>query len=93
VVLFVSNQAGNAQSLTVLPAGAPAAQPLATTGPINPQGTAQVTVELDTPGDYTVTTNVNGATDAAPSSVIAVRPATLHIGPQRPSGSNDLFQP
>src|SRR5438874_7720048 len=54
VVLIVTNQARTAESLTVLPAGASAAQPLADTGPINPQATAQLTVNLNTPGAYTV---------------------------------------
>ena len=54
VVLIVTNQANTAQSLTVLPAGASAAQPIADTGPINPQATAQLTVNLNTPGAYTV---------------------------------------
>ena len=59
VVLIVTNQASTAQSLTVLPAGASAAQPIADTGPINPQATTQVTVNLNTPGAYTVATAVH----------------------------------
>src|SRR5436305_11502648 len=43
VVLIVTNQASTAQSLTVLPAGASAAQPVADTGPINPSATTQIT--------------------------------------------------
>ena len=65
VVLIVTNQARTAQSLTVLSAGSSAGQPLADTGPINPQATTQVTVNLNTPGSYTVATAPNGSTEAA----------------------------
>lgn len=81
VVFIITNQASSAQTLTLLPAGTPAAQAVASTGSISPQGTAQMKVELSTPGDYSLT------------STTAVQPATLHIGPLRPSGSNDLLQP
>lgn len=93
VVFIVTNQATQAVTLTILPAGASAAQPLADTGPINPQGTAKVTVNFDTPGDYTVTTGSQGATDAATATNPPIRPASLHIGAPRPSGSNALLQP
>ncbi len=89
VVFIVTNQASSAQSLTLLPAGLPAAQPVAGTGPISPQGTAQVKVDLRTPGDYTLSAGAGGL---APGTT-AVQAATLHIGPPRPSGSNDLLQP
>jgi|SRR5437588_6642604 len=93
VVLIVTNQASTAQSLTVLPAGTSAAQPIADTGPINPQATAQVTVNLNTPGAYTVATAPNGSTEAAAALPTGVRPAVLRVGHQRPSGSNELLQP
>lgn len=92
VVFIVTNQASSAQTLTLLPAGAAAAQPLAATGPISPQGTAQLKVDLKNPGDYTLTTGANAA-DGAPPSTTTVQAATLHIGSPRPSGSNDLLQP
>jgi hypothetical protein len=93
VVLIVTNQASTAQSLTVLPAGASAAQPIADTGPINPQATTQVTVNLNTPGAYTVGTTPNGSTEAAAALPTGVRPAVLRVGKSRPSGSNQLLQP
>jgi hypothetical protein len=93
VVLIVTNQASTAQSLTVLPAGASAAQPIADTGPINPQATTQVTVNLNTPGAYTVGTAPNGSTEAAAALPTGVRPAVLRVGKARPSGSNQLLQP
>jgi hypothetical protein len=92
VVFIVTNQAGSAESLTLLPAGAPAAQPLASTGPINPRGTALMKVDLDAPGDYSLTTAVNGGIGAPPGTT-GVQAAALHIGPTRQSGSNDLLQP
>jgi hypothetical protein len=92
VVLIVTNQAGSAKSLSLLPAGSPDAQPVASTAPISPQGTAQMKVGLSAPGDYSLTTAVNGP-GGAPPSATAVQAATLHIGPSRPSGSNDLLQP
>ena len=93
VVLIVTNQATTAQSLTVLPAGASAAQPIADTGPINPQATAQVTVNLNTPGAYTVATAPNASTEAAAAVPTGVRPALLKVGHPRPTGSNVLLQP
>ena len=93
VVLIVTNQASTAQSLTVLPAGASAAQPIADTGPINPQATTQVTVNLNTPGSYTVGTSPNASTEAAAALPTGVRPALLKVGPARPSGSDQLLQP
>jgi hypothetical protein len=93
VVLIVTNQASTAQSLTVLPAGASAAQPIADTGAINPQATAQVTVNLNTPGSYTVGTTPNASTEAAAAVPTGVRPAVLRVGQSRPTGSNVLLQP
>jgi hypothetical protein len=93
VVLIVTNQASTAESLTVLPAGASAAQPIADTGPINPQATAQVTVNLNTPGSYTVGITPNASTEAAAALPTGVRPAVLRVGSPRPSGSGALLQP
>src|SRR5207248_8084061 len=93
VVLIVTNQASKAESLTVLPAGASAAQPIAATGPINPQGTTQLTVDLNTPGAYTVGITPNASTEAAAALPSGVRPALLRVGHPRPSGSNELLQP
>src|SRR3981081_90925 len=47
VVFIITNQAHQAESLTIISGGSP----VATTGPINPEATLQVTVNLDTPGD------------------------------------------
>jgi hypothetical protein len=93
VVLVVTNQASNAESLRVVPSAGSAAQPLADTGPISPQATAQVTVNLSTPGNYTVATAPNGSTEAAAAAPAGIHPAVLHVGKARASASNSLLQP
>jgi hypothetical protein len=91
VVFIVTNQADNSESLTVRPADRTGAA-LANTGPINPAGTAQVTVDFRS-GEYTVSTSRTGGTDAALASRAPIAPARLHIGPPRPSASDALLQP
>jgi hypothetical protein len=91
VVFIVTNQASSAQSVTIHPQGN-SNQSLANTGPINPQATAQVTVDLKTPGDYTVDTSAGGS-DAAVATTRKIHPASIHIGPPRASSSNVLLQP
>lgn len=93
VELIVTNQASNAESLTLLPAGAATAQPLADTGPISPQGTAQVSVNLNAPGDYTVTIASRGSTEAVATVPTGIRAALLHVGHSRRSASNQVLQP
>jgi len=92
VVFIVTNQASKTESLTISAAPAGSA-PLATTGPINPQATAEVTVDFQNPGDYTVNTSGGGTSQAAQSTPSAIAPATLHVGTPRPNGSNQLLQP
>lgn len=92
VDFIVTNQAGQAQSIQILPAGASAAQPLASTGPISPQATAQVNVTLGK-GHYTVGTGPEGQTEAAQATHSGPQPATLDIGHPRPSASNQLMSP
>jgi hypothetical protein len=91
VVFIVTNQSSQSESLSVVPPGAQ--QPLAETGPISPQATAQVTVDMSSPGDYTIATGRVGATDAALATTAPLQPATLHIGAPRPSSSGQLLQP
>ena len=86
VALIITNQASNAESLAILPAGSSAGQHLANTGPINPQATAQVTVDFSTPGRYSLSTG--GDTGGS-----SIRAASLHIGKPRPSSDNQLLQP
>jgi len=92
VVFIVTNQSTNAESLAIVPKGRTGNHALASTGPISPQATAQVTVNFK-PGDYTVSTTTGGATEAARAIAKPVRGAPLHIGPPRPSASDQLLQP
>ena len=92
VLFIVTNQANRAVSLTIHPAGN-ASQSLATTGPINPQATGQVAVDLGRPGEYSVSTAGGRGTDAALASQRSIQPASLHVGAPRPSSSNQLLLP
>jgi hypothetical protein len=92
VVFIVTNQADKAESVTIHPAG-DSTRSLASTGPINPQSTAQVTVDFAQPGDYTVATGKSTGTDADVASPNPIQPASIHIGQARPSSSNQLLQP
>jgi len=91
VIFIVTNQASKTESLNVQRAGN-SGSTLATTGPINPQETAQVTIDFRS-GDYTVSTGKAGSTDATLAGASPIQPATLHIGRPRPSASNALLQP
>ena len=90
VVFIVTNQAGRAETLAIQHKGG--AGSIANTGPINPQGTAQVTVNLRR-GVYTVATTTNGATEAARAATSPIHAATLVIGRRRQSASSQLLQP
>jgi hypothetical protein len=91
ITFIVTNQASQAQSIQILPAGT-SAQPRATTGPISPQATAQVKVDL-TRGAYTVGTGPQGSTQAARATHSGPQAALLRIGHRRPSASNQLLSP
>ena len=88
VAVIITNQASQAESLTVLPAGSAAGQPLANTGPINPQATAQVTVDFRSPGTYSLST---GAGSGGPSS--SIRAASIRVGKPRGNSNSQLLQP
>jgi hypothetical protein len=90
VVFIVTNQAHHAESLAISRSGA--SHPIASTAPINPQGTATVSVDFK-PGDYTVATAAHGTTDASLSQPSSIRAASIHIGRERKSSSGDLLQP
>lgn len=89
VLFFITNQASRTVSLVVR---APGGRTLADTGPINPQSTAQVTVDTNNSGDYEIATD-SAAAAGAQLSIHPIRPATLHIGVPRPNGDNVLLQP
>ncbi len=91
VVFIVTNAAQRTESLMVQsPDGA---RTLASTGPINPQTTAEVTVDFNGPGDYTVAAGKAAGSASALASARSIQPATVHIGKPRPSSSNTLLQP
>jgi hypothetical protein len=87
VEFIITNQATQAESLAIVRSGASAGQPLANTGPINPQATAQVTVNFSSPGSYSL------ATGGGPGSGSAIRAASIRIGAKRASSDNQLLQP
>jgi hypothetical protein len=90
VIFVVTNQASHAESLAISKAGA--SQALASTAPINPQGTTQVSVDFQ-PGEYTIATASHGRTDAQLTQQSSIKSASIHIGRQRASSSNQLLQP
>ena len=90
VVFIVTNQASRAEALAI--SRADQSQPLASTAPINPQGTTQVAVDFR-PGDYTISTSPHGATDAQLSQASLIRSAQIHIGHERATAKNQLLQP
>lgn len=87
VTFIITNQATQAESLAVLPSGSAAGQALANTAPINPQATAQLTVNLTSPGVYSVST---AGGDGSGSSIQA---ASIHVGIARSSSDNQVLQP
>jgi hypothetical protein len=91
IVFIVTNQSSHAESLQIQPEGASTS--LAHTGPINPQGTAEVKVDSIAQGEYTVGTSTSGNTDASQALGSPIQPAHLHIGAPRPSASNQVLQP
>lgn len=92
VVFIVTNQAAQTQSLTVTSGGFESSS-VASTGPINPQATATVTVDFKSPGNYSIATATGGQTQAAQANGPQIQPATLHVGTERPNASNQLLQP
>lgn len=90
VVFIVTNQASHAEALAI--SSADGSHTLASTAPINPQGTTQVSVNL-TPGNYTVATAPHGSTDASLSNPTSIGAATIRIGAARPNSSGSLLGP
>ncbi len=94
VVFIVTNQASQAVSMRILQAGSAAAVPPARTGPITPQATAQITVNLNRPQTtYRVVASAKASSEAAAATATPIQPALLHIGAQRASASNQLEAP
>jgi hypothetical protein len=91
VIFVVTNQASHSEALAIT-RGRPGAHPLASTAPINPQGTTQVSVDFK-PGEYTISTAAHGRTDAQLSRPSSIASASLHIRRRRAGSSNSLLQP
>jgi hypothetical protein len=88
ITFIVTNQASRSEALAISMGGST----LASTAPINPQGTTQVSVDFK-PGEYTIATGNRGGNDAQLSKQSSIRPASIHIGRQRASSSNSVLQP
>jgi hypothetical protein len=88
VAFIITNQASQAESLAILPTASAAAQALANTGPINPQATAQLTVDFSSPGSYSVSTGGGQGGSGA-----SIRAAKLTVGKARGNSNNQLLQP
>jgi hypothetical protein len=84
VLFIVTNQASNNEALDIRDGTGRA---LATTGPINPGGTAQVQVDFRS-GDYELATRAPGLVRGP-----AIHPARLRIGRPRASADNVLLAP
>jgi hypothetical protein len=89
VVFIITNQASRAEAVTIRAASG--GGPLASTAPINPQATSDVTVNFH-PGDYTVTTSTPATANALATGT-TVKSASLHIGPSRSNANNVLLEP
>jgi hypothetical protein len=90
VVFIVTNQASHSEALAISKSGENHA--LASTAPINPQGTTQVSVDFK-PGDYTISTGNRGKTDAQQARPASIASASIHIGRPRAPSNNELLQP
>jgi hypothetical protein len=90
VTITVTNQSSSSQAIEVTTAGGSSA--ISSTGPISPQGTDQVTVDLSS-GDYTVGAAPNSSTEAAAATPSGIAPASLTVRGQRPNSNNQLQQP
>ena len=88
ITFIVTNQASHAESLAI----SKGRSTLASTAPINPQGTTQVSVDFK-PGEYTIATGTRGRHEAQRSRQSSIRPASIHIGHERASSDGSVLQP
>jgi hypothetical protein len=92
VNFIITNQASEAESLSIAPAAGGSA--VASTAPINPQATSEVQVNFTSPySNYTVTTGTPGTTDAQNATPSSIAPASFYISSQRQNANNVLLQP
>jgi hypothetical protein len=90
VVFTITNQASRTETLAFQRVDG--GSTIASSAPINPQTTTQVTVDFKS-GSYTVTTTSRGRSDAANATPSPIQAATLHIGPPRANSNGALLQP
>lgn len=86
VLFVVANQSSRSVSLAV----SRGSRTLASTAPINPQATTQVTVDM-TPGTYRVGPGARGRTEAQRSVPPSIAAASVRVGHRRRSGG--MLQP
>ena len=90
VVFTITNQASSTETLVFQRAGGGSS--VASSAPINPQTTTQVTVDF-AQGDYTVAATKPSGSEAAKATPSSIQSATLHIGAQRANSNGALLQP
>lgn len=88
IQFIVANQASHSESLAITDGS----RTLASTAPINPQGTTQVTVDVK-PGTYTVGVGPRGSTDAQRSQAPSIAGTSIHVRRPRASSNNQVLQP
>jgi hypothetical protein len=83
ITIIIANESDRAQRVTIQSNELGASRPglKQSTGPINPDGTATLKVDV-TEGDYQLSASGSG-----------VKPASVHVGRSRPSAQNQLLQP
>ncbi len=89
VQFTVVNAGSRAESLSIVRRGGGR---VASTAPLNPQASTQLSVVL-TRGSYTASTGAQGATDAQRSVPSNISPTTIRVGRERPSSGATLLQP
>lgn len=90
VTITIANQSSNAQAIQIAPPDGSSA--VTTTGPISPQATDQVTVQLPS-GNYTVGIAPDSSTQAATATPSGVVSGSLTVRGHRPSSNSQLLQP
>lgn len=91
VTITITNQASSSESFEVVPAGGstPVIPP---TGPINPQATDQVTVNLSS-GQYTIGIAPNSSSQAAAATPTGIASGLLTVSGRRGNSNGQLLQP
>lgn len=89
VTITILNQSSTAEPLQVAPAGGSG---VTTTGPINPQATDQVTVDLRS-GQYTIGIAPDSSTEAAAATPTGIMSGLLTVSGSRQTSNNQLLQP